>query len=115
MILLLGISQRTLRATFHGIPRPRNPRKLIPQEPKTMADWLHWKRIEADLSLAELAEKLALSDRTLRAWERGKLVPTEAEWRALATVLALGSGLPRPPSPPVESSVGLCTTRAPRF
>ena len=89
MILLLGISQRTPHASFNGIARPRDPRKPVPQEPDTVADWLQLKRIEEDLAQAELAEKLAVSDRTVRAWERGKIAPTEAEWRAVANVLAL--------------------------
>lgn len=87
---LLGIAHRTKVVKNSHIQR-FSPRKLIPVNVKSLGDYLLLKRIEANLSQPELALKLAVTVRKIKAWEHDKLVPTKAEWQVLATVLALES------------------------
>jgi DNA-binding transcriptional regulator YiaG len=61
---------------------------------KTMGDQLHLKRIEADLSQAEVAQKAGVSVRTVRKWEHGLVCPTEHHWQVLKEILHLNSALP---------------------
>jgi len=92
---LLGISQRTITIQYQALT-PRKPsRKLIPVEVKTLGDWLQIKRIEANLSQAEVAQRMGVGDKHVRAWEHDQLVPTETEWIALSKILPCESGLPR--------------------
>ena len=70
-----------------------SPRKLFPVMPKTLGDHLIVRRYEADLSQAEIAAKLKVSDKTLRAWEYDQALPTEVQWQALITLLPLDAGL----------------------
>ncbi len=70
-------------------------RKLIPVNPKTLGDHLHLKRIEADLSQPELAQKAGVSVRMVRKWECGLACPTEGHWQALKLILHLDE-LPPP-------------------
>jgi DNA-binding transcriptional regulator YiaG len=58
-------------------------RKLIPVNPKTLGDHLHLKRIEADLTQSEVAQKAGVSTRMVRKWEYGHASPTEDHWQAL--------------------------------
>jgi DNA-binding transcriptional regulator YiaG len=85
---LLGIAHRTKVVKNSHIQR-FSPRKLIPVNVKSLGDYLLLKRIEANLSQPELALKSAVTVRKIKAWEHDQLVPTEVEWRALVTVLAL--------------------------
>jgi DNA-binding transcriptional regulator YiaG len=88
---LLGITQRTIRV-IHGFSHGRfSPRKLIPVNPKTTGDHLLLKRIAANLSQPEVALKAGVSERTVRAWEHDRLLPTEAQWQVLADILRLDS------------------------
>jgi len=87
----LGIAQRTIVVEF-GFPLQRfSPRKLIPVNVKTLSDHLHLKRIEANLTQPEMAQKLGVSTRTVRKWEHGHACPTEDHWQALAGILCLDS------------------------
>ena len=52
------------------------------------------KRIEADLSQAEVAQKAGVSVRTVRKWEHGIVCPTEYHWQMLTGILNLDSPLP---------------------
>lgn len=87
---LLGIAHRTKVVKISHFQR-FSPRKLIPVNVKSLGDYLLLKRIEANLSQPELALKLAVTVRKIKAWEHDQLVPTGAEWQVLATVLALES------------------------
>jgi len=86
----LGISQRTVQAEFDHSKDKYSPRKLIPVNPKTLGDHLLLKRIEANLTQPEVAQKAGVSTRTVRKWEHGTACPTEDHWRALADILRLG-------------------------
>ncbi|HZQ48652.1 MAG TPA: helix-turn-helix transcriptional regulator [Verrucomicrobiae bacterium] len=59
-----------------------------------MGDHLLLKRIQANLSQPEIALKAAVSEQTVRAWERDQSLPTEAQWRVLAGILHLDSTSP---------------------
>jgi DNA-binding transcriptional regulator YiaG len=72
-----------------------SPRKLIPVNPKTLGDHLLLKRIEANLSQAEMAIKSGVSVRKVKAWEHDHIEPTEAEWQVLAGILRLDSTFPK--------------------
>jgi DNA-binding transcriptional regulator YiaG len=87
---LLGITHRTKVVKISHFQR-YSPRKLIPINVKSLGDYLLLKRIEANLSQPELAVKSAVSVRKVKAWEHDQLVPTEAEWQTLVTVLMLES------------------------
>jgi len=69
-------------------------RKLIPVNPKTLGDHLLLKRIEADLTQPEVAQKAGVSVRTVRKWEYGLMCPTEDHWQVLTQILRLDSTLP---------------------
>jgi DNA-binding transcriptional regulator YiaG len=71
-----------------------SPRKLIPVNLKTHGDYLLLKRIEANLSQPEVAQKAGVSVRTVRKWEHGIVCPTEGHWKALTDILKLDSPLP---------------------
>lgn len=45
------------------------------------------KRLEADLTQAEVAEKMKVSDKTLRAWEYDFNIPDQNQFSALSTLL----------------------------
>jgi hypothetical protein len=66
---LLGNTQRIIRVEIDLSNEKFSPRKPFPTTPKTIGDHLILKRVEADLSQAEVAAKLRVSDKTLRAWE----------------------------------------------
>jgi hypothetical protein len=84
---LLGITQRTI-CVIHGLSGGRfSPRKLIPVNVKTLGDHLLLKRIAANLSQPEVAEKTGVVVRRVKAWEHDQIKPTESEWRILASVL----------------------------
>jgi DNA-binding XRE family transcriptional regulator len=89
--LLLGITQRTI-CVIHQLSGSRfSPRKLIPVNPKTLGDHLLLKRIEANLSQPEVAQKACVSTRTVRKWEQDHVCPTEVQWQVLANILPLDS------------------------
>jgi DNA-binding XRE family transcriptional regulator len=86
---LLGITQRTVITEFDHSKDRYSPRKLIPVNPKTLDDHLLLKRIEADLSQAEVAQKMGVSVRTVLKWEHGIVCPTEDHWQVLKCILRL--------------------------
>jgi DNA-binding transcriptional regulator YiaG len=92
---LLGIAHRTVHVKFDHFKQRFSPRKLIPVNPKTLGDHLLLKRIEADLSQPEVAQKAGVSTRTVRNWEHGHACPTEDHWQALANILRLDSTFQR--------------------
>jgi DNA-binding transcriptional regulator YiaG len=66
-----------------------SPRKLIPVNPKTVGDHLLLKRIKANLSQPEVAQKAGVSTRTVWKWEHGYACPTEDHWQVLVGILNL--------------------------
>lgn len=68
-----------------------SPLKLIPDNVKSLGDYLLLKRIEANLSQSELAVKSSVSVRKMNAWEHDQMPPSDAEWRVLAAILKLES------------------------
>jgi ribosome-binding protein aMBF1 (putative translation factor) len=80
-----------------GAPRPglRSPssrkhaRKINPNPngPQTRGQWIYLKRIEADLSRENVAQKMGVCDLTVRAWECDECAPTEAQWQQLKEIL----------------------------
>jgi DNA-binding transcriptional regulator YiaG len=91
---LLGISQRSATVKYDHSKERFSPRKLIPVNPKTLGDHLLLKRIEANLSQPEVAQKAGVSVRTVRKWEHGHACPTEDHWLALKLILHLHSSFP---------------------
>jgi hypothetical protein len=85
----LGIAYRTMEVNFGRFKQRFSPRKVIPVRVKTLGDYLLLKRIQADLSQPELAIKARVTVRKVKAWEYDQNMPTPAEWKALARVLAL--------------------------
>ena len=76
-------------------------RKVIPVNPKTLGDHLHLRRIAADLSQSEVAQRTGVSVRMVRKWESGLACPTEGHWQALKRILQLDE---LPPQAVGESS-----------
>jgi DNA-binding transcriptional regulator YiaG len=91
---LLGIAQRSAWVKYDDSKDRYSRRKLIPVNPKTLGDQLHVKRIKADLSQAEVAQKAGVSVRAVRKWEHGIICPTEHHWQILAGLLRLDSTFP---------------------
>lgn len=86
---LLGITQRTI-CVIHSLSGGRfSPRKLIPVNPKTLGEHLLLKRIEANLSQPEIAQKAGVSVRTVRKWEHGIVCPNENHWQVLSRIFSL--------------------------
>jgi DNA-binding transcriptional regulator YiaG len=52
-------------------------RKRFPATPRTIGDHLMIKRLEADLTQAEVAARMKVSDKTLRAWNMANCSPRE--------------------------------------
>jgi DNA-binding transcriptional regulator YiaG len=92
---LLGIAQRSVWVKYDDSKERNSRRKLIPVNPKTLGDHLLLKRIEADLSQPEVAQKAGVSTRTVRKWEHGIVCPTEGHWQALTNILCLDSSFPK--------------------
>jgi len=86
---LLGIAQRSVTVKYDDSKEHYSRRKLIPVNPKTLGDHLHLKRIAADLSQSEVAQKTGVSVRIVRKWEYGQACPTEGHWQALKLILHL--------------------------
>jgi transcriptional regulator with XRE-family HTH domain len=59
-----------------------------------MGDYLLLKRIEANLTQAEVAAKAGVSARTIRKWEHDHARPNDEHWQALANVLRLDEVAP---------------------
>jgi DNA-binding transcriptional regulator YiaG len=91
----LAFAHRTVHVKFDHFKQRFSPRKLIPVNPKTLGDHLLLKRIEADLTLPEVAQKAGVSTRTVRKWEHGHACPTEDHWQVLANILGLDSTFPK--------------------
>jgi DNA-binding transcriptional regulator YiaG len=81
-------------AEFDHSKHRYSPRKLIPVNVKTLGDRLLLKRIEADLSQSEMAQKMGVSVRTVSKWEHGIVCPTEDHWQALRRILCLNDVFP---------------------
>ena len=90
----MGIAQRTVAVDYDHSKERYSRRKLIPVNPKTLGDHLHLKRIEADLSQPEVAQKAGVSVRMVRKWEYGIVCPTEHHWQVLKEILRLDSTFP---------------------
>jgi DNA-binding XRE family transcriptional regulator len=86
---VLGSAQRIIRVKLGLSNEKFSPRKVFPTTPKTLGDHLMVKRLEADLTQAEVAVKMRVSDKTLRAWEYDQSLPSAAEWQRLIGVLPL--------------------------
>jgi hypothetical protein len=80
---LLGSAQRIIRVKYDFSKEKFSVRKPFPTEPKTIGDNLILKRFVADLSKAEVAAMLGVSNNTLSSWENDKSVPTNAQWICL--------------------------------
>jgi hypothetical protein len=93
---LQGISQRSIRVDYQGNPGRKQTRNPIPVEPKTLGQWLHLKRIEANLTQLDICIRLQIGERRVQAWERDARKPSSDEWKALEPLLLLNSGLPMP-------------------
>jgi DNA-binding XRE family transcriptional regulator len=91
----LGITQRTIRVIHEHSGGRFSPRKLIPVNAKTKGDYLLLKRIEANLTQAEVAQKAGVSARTVRKWEHDQTYPTDDHWQALAHILRLSEPSPK--------------------
>ena len=86
---LLGISQRSVSVKYDDSKERYSRRKLIPVNPKTLGDHLLLKRIEANLSQAEVAQQAGVSVRTVRKWEYSLTCPTDGHWQALKLILRI--------------------------
>jgi DNA-binding transcriptional regulator YiaG len=62
---------------------------VFPIIAKTIGDNLVLRRCVADLSQEAVAALIGVSNKTLRAWEYDKQIPTNAEWKRLVKVLLL--------------------------
>jgi ribosome-binding protein aMBF1 (putative translation factor) len=74
-----------------------------------LGDQLHLKRIEANLSQPEVAQKARVSVRTVRKLEHGIVCPTEHHWQVLTGILHLDSMLSASRNPSPEQLVGFYT------
>jgi len=91
---LLGIAQRSVTVKYDDSKEKYSRRKLIPVNVKTLGDHLLLKRIEANLTQPEVAQKAGVSVRTVRKWEYGFVCPTEHHWQVLKEILHLDSTFP---------------------
>jgi DNA-binding transcriptional regulator YiaG len=92
---LLGITQRSVHLSFDHSKERYSPRKLIPVNAKTAGDHILLKRIAANLSQPEVAARVGVSVRKVKAWEHDQVLPTEAQWQRLTAVLQLDAKFPK--------------------
>jgi DNA-binding transcriptional regulator YiaG len=59
-----------------------------------MGDYLLLKRIEANLTQPEMAQKAGVSTRTVRKWEHDHARPNDDHWQVLAHILNLNEAPP---------------------
>lgn len=90
---LLGFTQRQIQASFDPKLCRSQKRNRIPVEPKTLGDWLHIKRVEANFSQSEIAIELGVTERLVQAWERNRVVPTAEQRATLWAVLPCTIGI----------------------
>jgi transcriptional regulator with XRE-family HTH domain len=90
---LLGSAQRIIRVKYDFSNEKFSVRKPFPITPKTIGDHLIFKRFVANLSQAEVAALLGVSNNTLSSWENDKSVPTNAQWNLLTAILPLSPEL----------------------
>jgi len=92
---LLGITQRTVTTKFDHSKERYSPRKLIPVNAKTVGDHLLLKRIAANLSQPEVAARVGVSVRRVKAWEHDQACPSADEWKILAAILTFDEEFPK--------------------
>jgi len=63
-----------------------------------LGQWLHIKRIEANLTQLDVCRYLRVGERRVLAWERDVLKPSVTEWESLRNLLKYDSGIPQPGS-----------------
>jgi len=83
------MAQRTITVKSDFSSQIFSPRKLILVNVKTLGDQLHLGRIKANLCQQEVAQKLKVSTRMVRKWERGLACPTEDHLQVLSHLFGL--------------------------
>jgi transcriptional regulator with XRE-family HTH domain len=61
-----------------------------------LGQWLHVKRIEANLTQLDICRHLKIGERRVLGWERDALKPSSDEWERLRQLLNFDSGIPQP-------------------
>jgi len=68
-IALLGIGRRRWRVPIPAISLYRRKWKKVAEVPKTLEEHLKQKRVDAGLSIAQVAKLLGVAKRTVEYWE----------------------------------------------
>ena len=94
----MAYAQRHIRVSRAHIPPICHRRKPLPKSIKTLGDLIHIKRYEKRLTLGQIARKMGIATRTVRAWERGESAPDQEQWQLLSVILSFDSGIlfPKP-------------------
>jgi DNA-binding transcriptional regulator YiaG len=88
-LALWTITQRQIHVVLANKRAILSHSKPSPRTPETAGDLLAAKRKEAGLTQEKLAEITGIHRQWLGRWERGRVLPTAAEWSRLRTVLPL--------------------------
>jgi DNA-binding transcriptional regulator YiaG len=83
------ISQRTIHVVLAPKSSILRPEKPLPTAIKTLGDFLLAHRKAAGLTQEKAAELAGIHRQWLGRWERGRALPSPADWSKLRTVLAL--------------------------
>jgi len=92
-IALLACAQRHISVSRAHIPTVCHRRKPLPKSIKTLGDLIQIKRYEKRLTVEQIARKMGIATRTVRAWERGESTPDQEQWQLLSVILSFDSGI----------------------
>ncbi|MDB6054379.1 MAG: hypothetical protein JWN25_1902 [Verrucomicrobiales bacterium] len=90
-ILLLGITQRSIRVSRRHISTERIPRKGFPKDVKTLGDQIRFKRLELNIPRVQAARALKVTARKFSRFERDMEIPTDAHMVVLQRLLQIRS------------------------
>jgi DNA-binding transcriptional regulator YiaG len=85
----LGIAQRQIQVSRAHVPPTCYRRKPLPTSIKTLGDLIQIKRYEKCFTLWQLALKMGIPTRTVRAWERDADQPSVLQMDQLTKILDL--------------------------
>jgi ribosome-binding protein aMBF1 (putative translation factor) len=85
----MGIAQRHIRIPF--IQKPRCKKIPNPLQMNTLAvgDWIHANRIQKNLTLGHLAEKMGIARALVRVWENGTEEPDKKQLEIMVKIFGI--------------------------
>ena len=86
-VALLGIAQRTIQVKYPVSLRDRNRANILKLKIITAGDWIKLKRLEKNLTLSHVAEKMGIAASLVCSWESSSRQPDSQQLAVLSSVL----------------------------